>query len=324
VTTRTLRLLIASEAVLFSALACNVAGADEGAANQVNEQPRAAAEGDSTKRAIDRTWLYVDDAQVAQPGVLVATTSVSYTNVANSPSRIVDPDEAPTGCASPCNSYNALAGNTGVPGAMLALGAEYGILPRLSGTATAQIGLGGSDSVPSPNVGALVGFRVQLLPSSFQHFHIALSGGYLREAWQGPIHVDGGDTGDTWKPGSPNGDNGAYLQAAISGDIGDLRLAGTVHGEHVFVDGRDPVDVMVQVGASYAVYRTFRLGFEYVGQDLEETFNQGAEGGARHMLGPIASLQLWDNRFTVVGGPAFGLTAQSPDVIGRLAASYAF
>ena len=60
---------------------------------------------------------------------------------------------------------------------------------------------------------------------------------------------------------------------------------------------------MVQAGASYRVAGAFRAGVEYVGQDLEESFSAGAEGGARHFVGPIASMQLLDNRFTVVAGP---------------------
>jgi hypothetical protein len=187
--------------------------------------------------------------------------------------------------------------------------------------ATAQVGLGGSDVAPTPNVGALQGVRIQLLPSSFEHVHLVLSGGYLREAWQGPVH---NDTTDTWALGSPNGDNGAWGRLAISGDIGRLRLAGGVHAEHVFADGRDPVDVMVQAGASFVIVGSFRGGIEYVGQDLEESLNNGAEGGARHFLGPTASLQLLDERLSFVAGPSIGLTSRSPDFLGRVAASYAF
>jgi hypothetical protein len=97
-----------------------------------------------------------------------------------------------------------------------------------------------------------------------------------------------------------------------------------VHGQHTFADGRDPLDVMVDLGASYRVAGTFRAGVEYVGQDLEESFSPGAEGGARHFLGPIASLQLLSDRLTLVAGPSIGLTVRSPDFLGRLALAYAF
>jgi hypothetical protein len=81
---------------------------------------------------------------------------------------------------------------------------------------------------------------------------------------------------------------------------------------------------LVQLGASYRVAGPFRAGVEYVGQDLEETFSPEAEGGARHLVGPIASLQLLGERLTIVSGPAVGLTSTSPTFVYRLAASYGF
>lgn len=275
-------------------------------------------EDDAARHAIDRTWLYVDDAHVAAPLVFVETSSVSYTSVGNSPSRIVSPFP---GCPAPCNSYNSFAGNTATPGGMINLGGEVGLLPRLSVMAIGQVGVGGSDNVPSPNVGFVAGVRVQALPSEWKNTHLAFSGGYLREAWQGPVYDD--DT-KTWSGGSPNGDNGAWIQAAFSGDIDRFRLAATFHGEHVFSTGRDPLDIMVEAGASYRIVGDFRAGLEYVGQDLEESFSPGAEGGARHFLGPIASLQLLSNRLTMVIGPAIGLTVRSPDFLGRFALAYGF
>jgi hypothetical protein len=260
----------------------------------------------------------VDDARVAAPRVFVETTALSYTSVGNSPSRIVSPFP---GCSAPCNSYNSFAGNTATPGGTIGVGGEVGLVPRLSVMAIGQLGVGGSDNTPSPNAGLVAGLRFQVLPAEWRSAHLALSGGYLREAWQGPVYDD--DT-KTWSGGSPNGDNGAWIQAAFSGDIDRLRLATTVHGEHVFSTGRDPLDVMVEAGASWRVVGDFRAGVEYVGQDLEESFSPGAEGGARHFLGPVASLQLLSNRLTMVIGPAIGLTPRSPDFLGRFALSYGF
>jgi hypothetical protein len=96
------------------------------------------------------------------------------------------------------------------------------------------------------------------------------------------------------------------------------------HGQHTFAEGRDPLDVTVDLNASYRILGEFRLGAEYVGQDLEESFSPGAEGGARHFLGPIASLQLWNRRVTVIGGPVVGLSSISPDFVARVAASVGF
>ena len=92
----------------------------------------------------------------------------------------------------------------------------------------------------------------------------------------------------------------------------------------MFADGRDAVDVMVQAGASYRIVSVLRAGVEYVGQDLEEAFNSGAEGGARHFVGPTASLQLLSDCLTASAGPAFGLSDRSPRVLGRMAVAYAF
>jgi len=286
-----------------------------------NPQDKPAADEDAERHRIDRTWLYTDDARVAAPWTVIATASVSYTNVSNDPSRVIDPDDAPSGCKAPCNSYNSFNGNTATPGAMMLVGGELGLVPHVSVMAIAQVGLGASDIAPSASVGAMAGLRLQLLPLDWRRVHLVLSGGYLREAWQGPAYDD--DT-DTWHPGSASGADGAWGQLSMSGDFGPVRLAGAVLGEHVFADYRDPIDVMLDLGASYHVYGPFRAGVEYVGQDLEETFSPEAEGGARHMVGPIASLQLMDQRLTLVSGPAVGLTSTSPTFVYRLAASYGF
>jgi len=282
---------------------------------------RVPAQDEAARHQIDRTWLYGDDARVAAPFTVIGTTSLSYTNVSSSPSRIIDAGDAPAGCAAPCNRYNALGGNTGTPGAMMQVGGEVGLLPRVSVLALAQVGLGATDLAPAGAVGAIAGLRVQLLPPEWRHLHLAVSGGYLRQAWQGPAYDD---ASDTWHAGSPTGANGAWGQVALTGDVGPVRLGGTVHGEHVFADYRDGVDIMVQAGASYRVAGPFRAGVEYVGQDLEETLTAAAEGGARHLIGPVASLQLLGERLTVVSGPAVGLTTTSPTFVYRLAASYGF
>lgn len=304
-----------SIAMAISAVAFDVR-ADEGmvgdpvavTANDEHADKAVAVDQDASKEfvarhQIDRTWLYVDDARIAAPLVVIGMSNLSYTDVSSSPTRI----------------YNALAANTAQPGGMASLGAEVGLLPRLSIMAMGQMGFGGLG--PSPNAGMIAGVRVQLTPLNWQAFHLVASGGYLREAWQGGVYDD--DSG-TMTGGSPHGDNGAWMQVAASGDIKRLRLAGAVHGEHVFADGRDTVDVMVQAGVSYRVVSVLRAGVEYVGQDLEEAFNSGAEGGARHFVGPTASVQLLSDRLTVSAGPAFGLSDLSPRLLARMAVAYAF
>jgi hypothetical protein len=201
---------------------------------------------------------------------------------------------------------------------MVSLGGEVGLMPRLSILALGQMGVGG---VTSPNAGAIVGLRAQLSPPSWSHVRIVASAGYLREAWSSPVYSD--DRG-AWTPGQPNGDNGAWAEAGVSADVNRLHLGFTGHGEHVFAQGRDGVDVMLRAGPSYDVLGPLRAGVEWVGQDLEEAFSDGAEEGARQFVGPTVSVRLLQDRFTIVGGPSFGLSPQSPKVLGRIALAYGF
>jgi hypothetical protein len=259
---------------------------------------------------IDRTWLYADDARVAAPMTVIGVSSVAYTDVGSSATRIASPYPS---------AYSQFAGNVAQPGAMLTVGGEVGLVPRFSILALGQMQAGGFGS--GLNAGAIAGLRLNVTPASWNKVHLVASAGYLREAWAGPVYDD---DNHTWAPARPNGDNGAWVQAAFSADVHRLRVATTFHGEHVFSTGRDPLDVMVDVGISYRIVGGFRLGAEWVGQDLEEAIHAGAEGGARQFVGPTASLQLLRERLTLVAGPAIGLTGNAPDVLGKAALSYGF
>jgi hypothetical protein len=276
---------------------------------------RADKPSDDARRAIDRTWLYTDDARIPAPLHVVLLNNVSYTNV-GSPTRLG------------AGEYNSLGMNTAQPGAMIGIGAEMGLLSHVSIMATVQLGFGGQGQisngveVPNPNAGLVTGLRVQAFPNAWKNTHLVVSAGYLREAWQGPVYDD--DT-NTWKPGKPYGDSGAWAQLAFSQDFVDrVRVAATFHIEHIFAEGRDPLDVMIEAGASCRIVDKFRLGVEYVGQDIEESVDPGAEGGVRHFVGPIASYQLLRDRLSIVAGPSFGLSHLSPEVLGRVAASLGF
>jgi hypothetical protein len=111
---------------------------------------------------------------------------------------------------------------------------------------------------------------------------------------------------------------GASARASASYDVGGLRVAGNLLAERAFDSIRDGVDVLVFAGASYRVVAPLRVGVEYVGQDLEEAFeNEGAEGGARNFLGPDLALSFLDNRFQLIASAAVGLDQRSPPVMGR-------
>ncbi len=268
------------------------------------DKPRVA---DQAARAIDRAWLYLDDARVAAPGQVIATTSASFTQVGVNP----DPTSAP---------YRAFAFNTAQPGALVSVGGEVGLLPRLSLMAIGQAQLGG-EGAAAVSPGAIAGLRVELSPSTWRDVHVLASGGYLRETWAAPTRD--ADTG-ALSGGEPNGGDGAWGELAVSADLRRLRLGLTAHGEHVFAAGRDAVDAMVKAGASVRVVDWLRAGVEWVGQDLEEAFVDQAEGGARHFVGPTLAAQLLQERLTIVAGPSVGLSDASPKLIGRLALSYGF
>jgi hypothetical protein len=300
------------------------AGAQEvGSGDQV-QPDRPETEGGESRYAIDHTTLYGDDARVPLPLVVVATSSFSYTSIGSDPTVVTG--TGPTagcktsgGAPQPC--YSSFAGNTAQPGGEMIVTGELGVLPHLSVLGNVMVGVGGEGGVPSPDIGGTAALRLQVFPYAWTHLHMVLSGGYIREAYNPPAYDD---DNNKWVPGQAGGINAAFLQVAMSGDIGRLRLNGMLHGQHTFADGRDPLDVMVDLNASFRIVGRFRAGIEYVGQDLEESFSPGAEGGPRHFLGPVASLQLWHDRLTLIGGPSIGLSSISPDFVARLAASVGF
>lgn len=294
------RLTVAAAALLLLSALATSARADEPASVDMPVTDRVPS------HTIDRSWLYLDDARVAEPGVVVGMTSVSYANVGSNP----DPTSEP---------YRAFAANTAQPGALAAVGAEVGVLPRVSLEALGQAQLGGEGAGVSP--GAIASARFQLSPPSWRNVHLMASGGYLRETWSTPS-PDMGIHGPLAK--DAGGANGAWASFAVALDLQRVRLGLTTLGEHVFAPGRDGVDIMVQAGLSYRVVSWFRAGVEWVGQDLEETFADQAEGGARMFVGPTAALQLLQDRLTIVAGPSVGLAYGSPNVLGRLALAYGF
>jgi hypothetical protein len=154
----------------------------------------------------------------------------------------------------------------------------------------------------SMHAGAMLGAGLYPL-SGRGPFDIGIAAGYLREL---------------------GGANGAWARAVVAADIGRARLALGGVTSHVFSPGRDGVDVLVTGGASYAVLPILRIGAEYVAQDLEEAFDQAErDGGIRHFAGATAALTLGD-RVQITAGPAFGLNALAPRVLGKLSASYRF
>ena len=222
-------------------------------------------------------WLYLDDPTLPAVLHVVARSRVTYTDSA-SPSR-------------------AFGANVARSGAVIALGAEAGLLPWLSVVADAF------GAASRPETGLVAGLRIAPIAID-GGTHLVVSAGYLREL---------------------SGGSGAWGRVSLTQEVGRARLAATAHAERVFVTGRDAVDIMVMAGASYEVWRPLRLGVEYVAQDLEGAVDpEEAERGVRHFVGPTASLELLARRLSVTAGPAIGLSSESPALLGRVGVAYSY
>ncbi|MEZ4309744.1 MAG: hypothetical protein R3F14_17040, partial [Polyangiaceae bacterium] len=153
------------------------------------------------------------------------------------------------------------------------------------------------------NAGAMAGASFFPLPAK-SLVDIAISAGYLREL---------------------GGSDGVWGRATVAGDLGPVRLSLMGLAEHIFAEDRDPIDLLVSAGVSWRVVSFFRLGAEYVVQDLEGAWEEEEEedGGIRHFVSPTAMLDLF-HRVRLTAGPAFGLSEGSPAVAGRLQAGYSF
>jgi hypothetical protein len=232
-----------------------------------------------------RAFLYSADPSAPPPGHVLASLSVGYAQVDR-------------GAARP------FAANVASAGAVFGAGVEVGITRwfALSGEGLLAGRTSDAPGGAGVNGGGMIGASFYPFPKSWP-VDLALAGGYLREL---------------------GGANGAWGRVSVGGSYKGARFVATAIGSHVFEKGRDGVDIMLTAGATYAVLPILRLGAEYVVQDLEGAWEEEeADGGIRHFLGPIASLEL-AKRVHLTAGPAFGLSKGSPTVLGRFAAAYAF
>jgi hypothetical protein len=235
---------------------------------------------------VQRPWLYASDPTAPPPGHVLASLGVGYAPVNRGASR-------------------PFAGDIAHAGAVFSAGAEVGIFRFASLKAEGLLAGEGS----TMSAGAMIGANIYPLDPTGP-IDLAVSGGYLREL---------------------GGANGLWGRVAVAGDLGPARLVFTALGEHVFATPtpdepaqRDDIDLVLTAGASFELTQALHLGAEYVVQDLEGVWDpEEAEGGVRHFVGPVASLEL-ARRVRITAGPAFGLSSGSPNVLGRLAAMYAF
>jgi hypothetical protein len=193
-----------------------------------------------------------------------------------------------------------LAANLSRSGLVNELHLEVGVLERLAPFATAFVAPP-LDGEKAPSGAFEVGTRVLLTSPNSRNLRIAVDGAFMR------------DFGQT---------NVTYAAATATYDFERIRFAGLAHAEHAFATGRDAVDLYVDVGTSVRVVDRFRIGAEYVVQELEDAWSHDAEGGARDFAGAAFS---WStDRVSFSAGPAFGLGGKAPPLLGRAVASVAF
>ena len=111
-----------------------------------------------------------------------------------------------------------------------------------------------------------------------------------------------------------SGTNVLLGRASIGRRFSSIMAYGNVLLEKPLSSDRDAVDIMFTIGGSYELSRSFRIGIEAVGQDLEGFWDdEEAEGGARLFVGPTASLAIegtpW--HFTLGGGAIIRATTSN-------------
>jgi hypothetical protein len=216
---------------------------------------------------------------------------------------LVDPSTASAGVFSASYTFglgSGISADRPIPvvlqkeGVSHSIGLGYGVTSWLEVMATATVNTFGTDSAIGGN--GLLGVKVQLTdPSS--PWRAAVLGGGLYE----------GESA-SW---------GAWVQATGSFSAGPFLVEANAYLEHVFAPDRDALDYIGMLGASYRILPALRVGAEFVGQDLEELAQSGAEGGARLGVGPDVAVDLYRGHVQLVVSALFGLNAVSPTAIVR-------
>ena len=193
--------------------------------------------------------------------------------------------------------------NVGAPGAAVELGGELGLG---AGFSLQAVALAGTDYTSGGGqAGGTAGIRFSAFPRSWEHWQLVVSSGYLHEL---------------------SGGNGVWLTLQGGFTTGPVRAQLSVNAQHVFQADRDNADIMVTAGVAVKLVSFFSLGVEYLGQDLESVFTPDgdAEGGARQMLGPTLAFAFFEDKLSIVAGPALSMGTSNVHLIGRLAVSYGF
>jgi len=201
------------------------------------------------------------------------------------------------------------------PGGKASASAQLGLARMLAIDVTGVVGGFGA----GVGGGLIAGARFAPFDGAKHGFRLAIATGYLMDLDQA---------------------SGFYGRVTATYDVGRLRLAAMAHGEHMFRDGSDPIDLFATVGASVRVAPVLRLGLEYIVQDIEEAFASSggdapdtpvpgrAEGGVHQFVGITGSLELLHGRLFINLGPALAfrpeLATGQVAPVGRAVVAYSF
>ncbi|HEY1960409.1 MAG TPA: hypothetical protein VGH28_32585 [Polyangiaceae bacterium] len=207
----------------------------------------------------------------------------------------------------------AFASHDDGPGGKANATVQVGVVKMFAVDVTGVLG-GFGDSVAG---GVMAGARFAPFDMAKHGFRLAIAAGYL-------LDLDSA--------------SGFYGRVTASLDVGRVRFAAMVHGEHVARTGGDPVDLFVTAGTSVKLAPVFRLGVEYIAQDIEEAFASSktigddddgpgrAEGGVHQFVGLTGTFELLRHRLFIDLGPALAFRPEIGQVapVGRALVSYSF
>lgn len=197
------------------------------------------------------------------------------------------------------------------PGGKANVSLQLGLVHMLALDVTGVLGGYGS----TISGGVMAGARFAPFDQAKHGFRLAIAAGYLLDLDQA---------------------SGAYGRVTASYDVGRVRLAAMVHGEHVFRTGQDALDVFATAGVSVRLVPAFRLGVEYIVQDVEEAFASAdpgdapvpgmAEGGVHQFVGLGGTFELLHHKLFINFGPALAFRPEIGQVapVGRALVSYSF
>lgn len=111
----------------------------------------------------------------------------------------------------------------------------------------------------------------------------------------------------------------------LSREFSRLNLTSNILFEKAFQARRDEIDMFITAGLSYEVTEWLRTGIEYAGQDLEDLWEEEeAEGGARHIIGPVSAFRFNKGKTQILFTPAMAFSPIGNGFIMRGMFSWTF